>query len=109
MDLTEIECEYQEQKVYSFLSLAWAVIAECDINSEFMRCIGKPRFTLYGIYRVCCKKLHRASLNFYGCQVKHKNEVESLNNKEFTHELPEFNETPNNDGLGHKQFTDTQF
>lgn len=64
MDLTEIECEYYDYKLYSFLALAWAVIADCDINSELIRCIGKPRFTLWGIFRVLVKKNYRASLYY---------------------------------------------
>lgn len=54
MDLTEIEAEYQREKIYSFLSTFWGIIADCDINSEHLRCLGPARFTLWGVYRVIC-------------------------------------------------------
>jgi DNA-binding MltR family transcriptional regulator len=50
MDLTEIEGEYEKEKIYSFLSTAWAVIADCDINSE--------------VIRVFCKRNYAGSINF---------------------------------------------
>ncbi len=40
MDLTEIEAEYQKEKIYSFLATFWGVLADCDINSEVIRCLG---------------------------------------------------------------------
>src|SRR5438105_1286471 len=66
MDLTEIECEYETDKVYSFLSTAWAVIADCDINSEALRCLGKPRFTIWGVLRVLCLKRYLGDLFYTG-------------------------------------------
>ena len=66
MDLTEIECEYQKEKVYSFLSTFFGVLADCDINSEVLRCIGTARFTIWGIYRVVCLKNYLASLFYTG-------------------------------------------
>jgi hypothetical protein len=53
MDLTEITLEYQpETKLYMFLMMGWAIISDCDINSEVIRCVGPPRFTIWGVYRV---------------------------------------------------------
>ena len=69
MDLTEIEAEYETQKIYSFLSTAWAVIADCDINSEVIRCIGPSRFTIWGVYRVLCKRNYVGSFFYSGYQV----------------------------------------
>jgi sphingosine kinase len=51
MDVTEIKGEYEEKTIYSILSTSWAVIADCDINSEIIRCVGNVRFTLWGIFR----------------------------------------------------------
>lgn len=62
MDLTEIEAEYEKEKIYSFLSTAWAVIADCDINSEVLRWMGPPRFTVWGLYRICCMMRYRATI-----------------------------------------------
>jgi sphingosine kinase len=53
MDLTELTMEYQpDKKLYMFLSLAWAIVSDIDINSEVIRCIGPTRFTIWGIYRL---------------------------------------------------------
>ena len=38
--------------MYSFLSLEWAALADIDINSEFLRCLGGFRFEVYTVYRV---------------------------------------------------------
>lgn len=51
MDLMEIEGEYEEKKIFCFLMIAWAVIADIDINSEVFRCCGDSRYTVYGVYR----------------------------------------------------------
>jgi sphingosine kinase len=56
MDLTEIEAEYQKEKIYSFLCIFWGILADCDINSEVIRCVGSSRFTIWGVYRVICMK-----------------------------------------------------
>lgn len=52
MDLTEIEAEYQKDKIYSFLSTFWGVLADCDINSEVIRCVGSARFTIWGKLKI---------------------------------------------------------
>ena len=49
-----------------FLSMAWAVIADCDINSEVIRWAGEPRFTLWGIYRVLNVKSYKGKLSLKG-------------------------------------------
>ena len=97
MDLTEMQGEYEKEKIYSFLSLSWAVIADCDINSEVLRCLGKPRFTIWGVFRVFCKRLYRASLNFSGFRVEDKFDIDPANHEmtpaipKFEEEIPEFN------------------
>jgi sphingosine kinase len=66
MDLTEIEAEYEKQKIYSFLSTFWGVIADCDINSEVLRWMGTARFTIWGIYRVICPVNYLGSITYTG-------------------------------------------
>jgi diacylglycerol kinase family enzyme len=94
MDLTEIEGEYEPEKIYSFLSIAWAVIADCDINSEFIRCVGTARFTLWGIFRVFCKKNYHGSLNYTGYKVTNELEFSPESRTDISPELPEINEVP---------------
>ena len=49
MDLLRLETS-EGNYIYSFLSFAWGVIADCDINSEKLRWIGELRYDLYGAY-----------------------------------------------------------
>ena len=73
IDLTEIEAEYHpDKKIYMFLSLFWGVLADCDINSEFLRWIGVIRFTLWGTFRVFFKKNYSGSLYYKGCKIRNK-------------------------------------
>ena len=67
MDLTELELEYQpNEKLYMFLSLAWAYISDCDINSEALRWAGSARFDLWGAYRIMAVRDYRGSFKFKG-------------------------------------------
>jgi hypothetical protein len=72
MDVTQIEGEYEEKKIYSFLSLTWAIVADIDINSECLRCCGNARFTLWGIWRVLCMKRYLGDFSFNGFHIKNK-------------------------------------
>jgi sphingosine kinase len=69
MDCTEIEGEYEPHKIFSFLSVAWAYVADCDINSEAIRCIGSPRFTMWGIYRILFLRKYMGCFSYNGFQV----------------------------------------
>lgn len=51
MDLTELDMEYHTEKVYSVLAFTYAIVADIDIGSEFMRNLGELRYTLWGLYR----------------------------------------------------------
>ena len=52
IDLTRLDLEYEPKPVYSFLSVAWATIADVDLNSEVLRCLGALRFDIWGAWRV---------------------------------------------------------
>lgn len=71
------------------MSLFWGVLADCDINSEVLRCLGPSRFTLWGIYRVICRKRYQGSLYFTGQKVYNKQGHLQLNEDEFSPDLPE--------------------
>jgi sphingosine kinase len=51
-DLMEIESASRSDKIYSFLSFSWGIIASCDLESEKIRYIGTSRFTIWGVYCV---------------------------------------------------------
>ena len=63
MDLTELTLEYRpNEKLYMFLSLAWGFIADVDINSEVIRCLGPNRFTIWGLYRIVNTRSYKGVL-----------------------------------------------
>ena len=66
IDITELTGEYETKKIYSFLSVAWAIIADCDINSEAIRCVGSARFTIWGVWRVLCMRRYLGKLSYFG-------------------------------------------
>ena len=66
-DLTELVFEQEPaKKVYSFLSFAWSIFADIDINSEACRCCGPCRFTCWGIWRVLFMKQYWGSIRYIG-------------------------------------------
>lgn len=75
MDLTELDCEYEQKKVYSFLSVAWSIIADVDINSEAIRCCGSTRFTVWGVWRCLFKRHYPGSLKYRGKKINNRNQV----------------------------------
>ena len=74
MDLTELTMEYHQneenKKLYMFLSMAWAFVSDCDINSEAIRWAGEPRFTIWGVYRLLVVRDYRGVFQYKGQQVK---------------------------------------
>lgn len=53
MDLVRVET--LTQVVFSFLSIGWGFIADIDIESERLRMLGSPRFTIWSIARLIGK------------------------------------------------------
>ncbi|KRW98353.1 ATP-NAD kinase-like domain [Pseudocohnilembus persalinus] len=62
MDLIQLLLD-QNKIVYSFLSLNFSYVADIDINSEFLRCLGGTRFDIYGTYRALIQKGENAKLS----------------------------------------------
>ncbi|EDK31399.2 diacylglycerol kinase (macronuclear) [Tetrahymena thermophila SB210] len=48
--------------IYSFLSLAWAYIADVDLNSEHLRFLARLRFDVMGVYRALFQKKYSGVL-----------------------------------------------
>lgn len=66
----EIDAEYQpNKKIYSFLAIFWGVLADCDINSECLRFLGPPRFTLWGVMRIIFMKRYGGSIFYKGNKI----------------------------------------
>lgn len=64
IDLYDVRLPDREPSV-SFLSLSGGVIADIDLESEFMRCLGKIRFDLYGVWCVIRPRALQAELAYW--------------------------------------------
>lgn len=54
IDLQELELRDVEKKVYSILGIYFGFLADCDLESEALRCLGMFRTTIEGFFRVFC-------------------------------------------------------
>lgn len=55
MDLVAVDLS-NGQRLYSFLSVGWGMIADVDIESEKYRSLGNFRFTLGAVIRIVGKR-----------------------------------------------------
>jgi len=55
-----------------FLSLTWAIIADIDISSEVIRCMGDSRFTIWGVFRLLFVKHYAGSFRAVGTNITNK-------------------------------------
>ncbi|XP_027204200.2 sphingosine kinase 1-like [Dermatophagoides pteronyssinus] len=62
MDLVRITTT--NKVYYSFLSFGWGLMADIDIESERLRFLGEPRFTIWSIYRSLALKRYRGRLSY---------------------------------------------
>jgi len=49
---------------FSFLSLEWAIVADIDLESERLRCLGDARFDVYGALRGLCLRRYRGRFSY---------------------------------------------
>ena len=79
MDLSELTLEYHpEKKVYMFLAMCWAIVADLDLNSEVIRWAGEARFHLFGAYRVANQVTYPAQFTYSGREMKSKYDADGL-------------------------------
>ena len=64
-----------------FLMLGWAIVSDCDINSEVIRWIGPARFTIWGVYRVLFLREYPAQFRYKGYKIKSRDD--KRNQEEF--------------------------
>lgn len=50
--------------IWSFLSIGWGLVANIDIDSEWLRRVGNFRFTIYGLIRSMTSVSYRGRLSF---------------------------------------------
>ncbi|CAG7716965.1 unnamed protein product [Allacma fusca] len=65
VNLTEVDLD--EKRLFSFLSAGWGLLADIDVESEILRPIGEPRFTVWSLLRLMKLKTYRAQLSYIPC------------------------------------------
>lgn len=53
-----------DQEYYSFLSLAWGLISDVDIESEKLKFLGSWRFDLYSLMLICLLRTYKGRFSF---------------------------------------------
>ncbi|XP_072153331.1 sphingosine kinase 1 isoform X4 [Bemisia tabaci] len=56
--------ESKSKTVFSFLSVGWGLIADIDIESERLRVLGSPRFTIWSLARIIGLRKNEGRLSF---------------------------------------------
>ncbi|XP_037818716.1 sphingosine kinase 1-like [Lucilia sericata] len=66
LDVVRVELKKQDNlsEMYSFLSIGWGIIADIDIESEKLRSIGAPRFTLWSIHRLVRLRTYKGKVSY---------------------------------------------
>lgn len=66
LDVVRVELKAQGNltEMYSFLSVGWGIIADIDIESEKLRSIGAPRFTLWSIHRLVRLRTYKGKVSY---------------------------------------------
>eukprot|EP00755_Sulcionema_specki_P035904 Sspe_Gene.105830::Locus_82948_Transcript_1_1_Confidence_1.000_Length_1157::g.105830::m.105830/K04718/SPHK; sphingosine kinase len=62
IDVFELTIDRVNYRRLGVLSVTYAAIADIDIGSEFMRCCGDVRFTLYALWVILAKRVYPLSL-----------------------------------------------
>lgn len=63
-NLWRVELEKHPEPIYSFLSIEWAFLADIDINSEFLRCLGGLRFEVYSVWRCIAMRRYPGKISY---------------------------------------------
>lgn len=64
-DLVEITFTNNDRpSIWSFLSIGWGLMANIDIESEWLRSIGELRFTIYGVIKSLTNSSQKGRLSY---------------------------------------------
>lgn len=63
-DLTDYQTSSDSHR-YSFLHFTSGLVADVDIHTEFLRCIGEFRFTLGALYYICFQRKYNGRLSVH--------------------------------------------
>ena len=64
IDVQEMQLKNVEKKVYSVVAFMYGFLADCDLESEIMRCIGFFRTTLWGLIRYICLREYLGTIYY---------------------------------------------
>lgn len=64
MRLVQAELDLDGNRISSFLSVGWGLLADIDVESEVLRSLGEARFTLWSFYRIANLKKYQATLSY---------------------------------------------
>jgi len=59
------------KRLYSFLSLEWAMLADIDVGSEYLRFLGETRFTIEALKRILLVKKYHGRITYLPCTNAH--------------------------------------
>lgn len=62
LDLVRVET--RNHIFYSFLSVAWGLLADIDIESEHLRAIGGQRFTVWSLARLIGLRTYKGKVSY---------------------------------------------
>uniref|UniRef100_A0A6G1S9F4 Sphingosine kinase 1 n=1 Tax=Aceria tosichella TaxID=561515 RepID=A0A6G1S9F4_9ACAR len=77
-----VKVRYGKETIWSFLSIGWGLLADIDIDSEWLRFLGEFRFTVYGVLRSLTSVSYRGRLSFKLLPDNLDDDEESLKAKE---------------------------
>lgn len=52
-----------QQEQYAFLTLLWGMLADVDLDSEWLRCLGELRLYLYAVRAIIAKRTYRGRIS----------------------------------------------
>lgn len=64
---------------WSFLSFAWGLVSDVDIESEVLRCCGSLRFDLWAVWRVLTLRQYMGTLSYLDAATDEWNEISASN------------------------------
>lgn len=85
LDVVRVELKAQgnQTEMYSFLSVGWGLIADIDIESEKLRSIGAPRFTLWSIHRLMRLRTYKGKVSYLPWRKNESSPAVEINNQKY--------------------------
>lgn len=70
-----MEVQIDGKRSSGFLSVGWGLMSDIDVESEVLRAIGEPRFTLWSFLRLAKLRSYKAQLSYIPCEKITREEV----------------------------------